>query len=108
MPLNPDTERLLGDLKQRLCALYGERLARVVLFGSVARGEDTPHSDVDVLVVLHGPVDRYAENGRLADIVLNFMGQYRQPLSPVVMDETTFLSGDWPLLRTVREDGIPL
>ena len=108
MTFKPNTERLLRDLKQRLRALYGERLAEVVLFGSVARGEDTSHSDVDVLVVLHGPVDRYAENGHLADVVLDFMGQYRQSLSPVVMDEATFLSGDWPLLRNVREEGIPL
>ena len=108
MTLKPDTERLLRELKRRLRTLYGERLADVVLFGSVARGEDTPHSDVDVLVVLHGPVDRYAENGRLADVVLDFISRYRQPLSPVVMDEATFLSGDWPLLRNVREEGIPL
>lgn len=30
----------------------GERLEAVVLFGSVARGDEGPHSDVDLLVVL--------------------------------------------------------
>jgi predicted nucleotidyltransferase len=29
----------------------------IVLFGSKARGDDTPESDLDLLVLVHGPVD---------------------------------------------------
>jgi predicted nucleotidyltransferase/DNA-binding XRE family transcriptional regulator len=55
----PDT-RLGRRLRRRrravveLAALRGARNVRV--FGSVARGEDTPHSDVDLLVDLDGGV----------------------------------------------------
>ena len=108
MTFRPEIERLLDDLKQRLQTLYGERLVEVVLFGSVARGEDTSESDVDVLVVLRGPVDRYAESGPLADIMVEMMARYYAFVTPVVFSEEEFRTADWPLLRNVRAEGIAL
>ena len=48
---------------QRLKARVAERLPlnRLVLFGSRARGDNEPDSDIDVLVVLDGPVSRESE-----------------------------------------------
>jgi predicted nucleotidyltransferase len=37
-------------------------LSRLVLFGSRARGDADPDSDLDVLVILNAPVDREAED----------------------------------------------
>ncbi len=108
MTFRPEIESLLDDLKQRLRMLCGERLVEVVLFGSVARGEDTPESDVDVLVVLRGPVDHYAESGPLSEIVVDLMSQHNEVVVPVVMAESMFRTGDWPLLTNVREEGILL
>ena len=51
-----DTSTLLAHIKSRLQAVYGDRLRGVVLYGSEARGEATPDSDVDILVLLTGPV----------------------------------------------------
>ena len=48
-----DTEQqALAALIQRLYASYGSRIRSVVLFGSKARGDAGPDSDIDVLVVL--------------------------------------------------------
>ena len=47
----------LNEIRQKAAPVlerYGVQYAGV--FGSVARGEDTPESDVDVLVVLKQPV----------------------------------------------------
>jgi len=49
-------------------AAYGERLARIVLFGSRARGEAQPDSDYDIAVFLRDMADRWPELDRLADI----------------------------------------
>ena len=46
-----DIIRLIGENRDRLTELKVKRLA---LFGSVARGEDRPDSDVDVLVEFDG------------------------------------------------------
>jgi predicted nucleotidyltransferase len=44
----------LADLRRRLRDRFGARLVRMTLFGSYARGEAGPTSDVDVLVVVDG------------------------------------------------------
>ncbi|MCY7349633.1 MAG: nucleotidyltransferase domain-containing protein [Cytophagaceae bacterium] len=41
---------LTGEFVQRMQQHYGKRLARVVLYGSYARGDFHAESDVDLLV----------------------------------------------------------
>jgi predicted nucleotidyltransferase len=60
---------ILADLRQRLQRIYGDRLVAVLLFGSQARGDAGPESDIDVLVVLEGEVHPYTEIKRtVADV----------------------------------------
>jgi len=60
---------ILGELHRRFEALYGERLVRMVLFGSQARGDAEPGSDIDVLVVLKGTVSPGEEIARTVEDV---------------------------------------
>lgn len=104
----PETADLLREVKQRLRALYGDRLVEIVLFGSTARGDDRPESDIDLLVVLKEPVDRAEEYKCLSKLVVDLMATNGEFVTPVVMDEATYRYGDWPLLRNVREEGVLL
>lgn len=45
-------EAVIQAVKKELQALYGERLAKVILYGSYARGDFHEESDMDFLVVL--------------------------------------------------------
>jgi uncharacterized protein len=51
---------ILNELKVRVQQRLP--LSRLVLFGSRARGDADPDSDLDVLVILNIPVDREAED----------------------------------------------
>jgi len=51
---------VLSQFKAKL--QKGLPLSRLVLFGSRARGDADPDSDLDVLVILNAPVDREAED----------------------------------------------
>ena len=55
--MNAQLKTILTELGDNFRTLYGDRLVRLVLFGSHARGDAVPGSDIDVLVVLRGPVE---------------------------------------------------
>ena len=50
--LAPDEWRAVAGLAQELRRRYPERVLQTVLFGSKARGDSQPGSDIDILVVV--------------------------------------------------------
>ncbi len=98
---------VLARFRKALDVMYGERLERVVLFGSRARGDARRESDYDVAVFLRDLDDWGAELYRLAD------------LSTEILDETgefvhamPYRAGSYaertPLMLGLRTDGIDL
>ena len=67
------TDPILGSFRQALDEIYGDRLDRVVLFGSRARGDAGPGSDYDVAVFLKSMDSRWSELNRLADLRVQFL-----------------------------------
>ncbi len=88
--------------------IYGERLVRMVLYGSRARGDAEPGSDIDVLIVLEGTVDPGEEISRTGGVVTDRSLQFFEVISCVFMDEERFMHRQGPFLRNVRKEGISL
>ncbi|HKP12759.1 MAG TPA: nucleotidyltransferase domain-containing protein [Blastocatellia bacterium] len=101
-------KEILRELRHQLESLYGERLVSLVLFGSQARGDAEPGSDIDVLVVLKGPVDAGAEIRRTIQAVADLSLEHDEVISCIFMDEDRFLHRAGPLLRNIRREGIAL
>jgi len=101
-----DKLTLLAELRRRFETLYGERLVQMILFGSQARGDAEPGSDVDVLVVLKDPVHVGEEVHRTIDLVADLSLQHNEVISCVFLGENRFKHRDGPLLRNVRKEGI--
>ena len=96
---------LVRRLRARLEALYGARLAGVYLYGSHARGEATVDSDVDVLVVLHGDVNAFAEIERMVDATDDLVQLSGELVSLIPVSHTRFATADSSFIRNVQREG---
>lgn len=104
--MNSTAHNLVQELKEGLAALYGGRLRGVYLFGSYARGEEDPESDVDVLVVLDD-FQRYAEEvDRTGELGSTLSLKYGISLSKVFVRERDWLRNQTPFLENVREEAL--
>lgn len=99
---------LLAELRKGLERLYGERLVKVILFGSRARGDADPDSDIDVLVVLKGNVSPWPEIERTGDLAADILLEQGELVAFVFMSEEEFLKDRTPLLLNVRREGVPV
>jgi uncharacterized protein len=103
---HPNLELILGELSSELKALYRERFVGLWLYGSQARGDASPESDIDVLLVLIRldrpalEIDRYA--GILADLNL----RHGVLLSVIPVAQSQLLEASGPFWRNARAEGI--
>lgn len=98
--------QVISAFKSDMTALYGDKLYRVELFGSHARGDAGDDSDVDILVVLKGPVRPYDEIEKTGEIVSRISLKYDCVISCVFMDVERFITRNGPLLRNIRREGV--
>ena len=107
--MNAPLETVLADLRSQLTALYGPRLDRVILFGSRARGDAEPDSDIDVMIVLKQRVDdRGPERERYMAVAADLSLKYNTVLMPFLTDARTYATSDFSLFDNVRREGVPV
>ena len=99
-------DKVLVELKHELARIYGERLRGVYVFGSHARGEASPDSDLDVLIVLDRVDGYHAEIKRTSHIVAALSLDSGISLSRVFVSESEWLDGQTPFLLNVREEAV--
>jgi predicted nucleotidyltransferase len=78
----------------------------MVLYGSQARGDARPDSDIDILVVLKGQVNPGEEIKRTSHIRADLSLQNDEVISCQFMNEEKFTNYQSPLLRNIRKEGI--
>jgi predicted nucleotidyltransferase len=101
-------QSLLAELRRRLEALYGPRLVRLMLFGSQARGDAEQGSDIDVLVVLEGPVRPGEEIARTGEITAGISLENDIVISCTFISADRFEHEESPLMINVRREGVPV
>lgn len=99
---------VLAELHHSLAALYDERLVDMRLFGSHARDEAEAESDIDVLVILKGPVDPAEEIARTGELVARLSLAYDAVLSCVFMAEDRYQDERSPFLLNVHRESVPV
>ncbi len=97
---------LLQEAHKLLGAVYGERLSKIVLYGSQARGDASPTSDIDLMIVLEGPVNAGKEISRAGEITSNLSLKHNVAISCVFISAERYLKEQSPLLLNIRREGV--
>jgi len=103
-----DAHSIARAVADDLRALYGKRLRKVVLFGSWARGDAHPESDIDLLVVLDRADDRVQELERMDPILYKHSLDNDSVVSVLVVSESDYTSAQRPTLIRARAEGVPI
>ncbi len=98
------SDPVLSRFRSALDEMYGERIERVILFGSRARGDALESSDYDVAVFLKNLRDRWLEQKRLADLRVRLIDD-----TGAFFDFLSFPAEAYaersPLMREIRIEG---
>ena len=104
---NPKADPILRRLRAALDEIYGDRLERVVVYGSRARGDERPDSDYDIAVFIRDPGRLGAELHRLASLTTDILLDTGAVISALPFgagacrERTGFV-------RELRDDGLDL
>lgn len=102
----------LQDVLDRMlpgfCAIFGDALESIILYGSVARGTATEDSDVDIALIVRGYTEEMHE--KMIDLTVDLELDYGKVLSVLLIDYDNFVEWEDVLLfyKNVKEEGITL
>ena len=101
---------LISDFNQLMVEHYSNRLSKIILYGSYARGDFNEESDIDFLVLLNDEnvsvIKEIDEtNNQLFDLSLkhNFI-----PISSYVVSKNNFQNSNKALFRFIKKEGITI
>jgi len=103
----PSDAPILRRIRTSLRMIYGDRVERLVLFGSRARGDAHEDSDYDIAVFLEDLTDRWREFHRLADLRTEILVE-----TGAFLEARPFRASSYrdriPLMHEIRRDGVDL
>jgi predicted nucleotidyltransferase len=103
-----DLSGILYQLRQEFSILWGSRLSAVYLYGSQARGDAQPDSDIDILAVIQGDFE-YFEMLHSADAIVSQLSlDHDIVITLSLATEAQLKNSQLSLFRNVRQEGVPV
>ena len=107
--LTREEKAALGEIKQRVQSLVGQRLRGIVLFGSKARGDFDPESDLDIAILVDG-LDQETKR-KIIDVVADVEVKFLVVVSSLVLSWDDFQSlreRERRIALDIENEGVPL
>jgi uncharacterized protein len=99
-------KKLLQSLSRELTQLFGKKLDRVILFGSYARGEARPDSDLDILIVVREKCDYAALIHQTSELVARLSLENDVVISRAFISKEYFETERSPFTLNVQREGL--
>lgn len=97
---------IVAKCKATLKKYYGKRLKGVILYGSMARKQATPTSDIDLLILLSPPLDYFAELWQIVNVLYPLQLESDHLISAKPVLASDFETGTISLYRNAKREGV--
>ncbi|HBB32262.1 MAG TPA: nucleotidyltransferase [Cyanobacteria bacterium UBA8803] len=106
--MDEQIQTILTKACQPIKKLYGEQLDKIVLFGSQARGDARPDSDIDILIVLKNHFDYSQESDRISVLIADLCLEYNVLISCAFATREQFQQHNSGFFRNIRREGVAI
>ncbi|MEN0047367.1 MAG: nucleotidyltransferase domain-containing protein [Bacteroidota bacterium] len=105
--LNKETSNIASALKNGLLQLYGQRLEKLLLFGSHARGDYRDDSDIDFMIVLNDEkLNVSKEIKHIVKVKHPLILEHNKEINSIPISLNRYETERSPLLYFVRKEAI--
>ncbi|MCW7077808.1 MAG: nucleotidyltransferase domain-containing protein [Canidatus Methanoxibalbensis ujae] len=98
--------QLVNQVKCHLIERYRDKIKKIILYGSHARGEATKDSDIDLLVLIDDSIDPFEVRRSLSDLLFDILLEKGELVSVIALPKTFFENYNYPFVINVRKEGI--
>lgn len=104
-----EDKEMFDDIVKAILSVMGDDAVKIILYGSVARGDNTWESDVDIAMIIRRELDRKTDK-LLTKIFTELDLKYDTVLSVMDIEENHFNKWkyDLPFYMNIEEEGITL
>ena len=100
------SKKVLNRVKSLLLDAFKERLQGIILYGSEARDEAEGDSDIDLLVLLAGPVKEGKDSWTCIRALYPLVLDIERPIHAKPTDVRIYEAQEYSLYSNARQEGI--
>ncbi len=95
----------LRELQSQLDMKFGRSAPRILIYGSVARGQAQPESDIDVLLLYPVDIQPGQEIRRIGSILADLNMRYQVLISVLPVSQSAYTRAEGALWDNIRREG---
>lgn len=104
-------QQLIQQYVSNIHDIYGSHLREIILYGSYARGDFRPNSDIDIMILLDlSDIDIKKYRHQLSDMTFDFNMDYDVDIKPIAKSEEHYRKwvDNYPFYSNVNREGVRL
>ena len=105
-----EDKEIFDDVVKAILSVLGDDVVKIILYGSVARGDNTWESDVDIAVLTKRKIDDQDTRDKLSNTMSKFSLDHDALFSVIAIEQNHF--NEWlfalPFYFNIDEEGIVL